>query len=267
MGIRFRERAMGTLACRTDHGRLTGNDHLQWEPLSVDLMARVHDIDRFIESPDHRVGLERGTVRSGHFGRCEVTDGAIDLLVRVREPDERELRYRVCFTDQTGRQLTIFGYKDIRGRRFRVWYDTTRIFIELYEGTLHDDDRDRRSASDLVGVGVLEIPVHTFALQFPTIRAVAPLWLPWVGAYVRFVWFFSKSLTIPYWKGLLRRRRRGGATSGGREPEHILDLARRPGEGANAIVQDARPGDATRASSTTTVGVDEGAPEETPSSG
>ncbi len=252
---------MGTLACRTDHGPFEGRDHLQWEPLSVDLMARIRDLEGFIESPDHPVSVERGTLRSGHFGRCEVTDAAIDLLVQVREPDERELRYRVCFSDQAGRQLTIFGFKDIRGRRFRVWYDTTRIFIELYEGTLLDHERDRRSESPLIGVGVLEIPVHVFALQLPTIRTVAPLVWPWVSGYVRFMWFFSKSLTIPYWKGLLRRRQQGGAASGGREPEQILDLARRQGDGPNGTAQNAPPGSGSRVSSTTAVGVDEGAPE------
>jgi hypothetical protein len=261
VGIRFRERAMGTLACRPDHGPFEGHDHLQWEPLSVDLMARIADLGEFIESRDHPVGVERGTLRSGHFGRCEVTDAAIDLLVPVREPDERELRYRVCFRDPTGRQLTIFGFKDIRGRRFRVWYDTTRIFIELYEGTLLDNDRDRRSASPLVGVGVLEIPVHVFALQLPTIRAVAPRMWPWVSGYSRFMWFFSKSLTVPYWKGLLLRRQRGGAAPRGREPEQILDLARRLGDEPNEAVRDAPPASDSRAGSTNTLGVDEGAPE------
>lgn len=258
IGLRFRERANGTLACRADHEPFVGRDGLQWEPFAIDLVARIHDMDRFIESPDHRVGFERGTVRSGHFGRCEVTDASIDLLVRAREPDERELRYRVCFTDQTGRPLTILGYKDIRGRRFRPWYDTTRIFVELYEGTLHDHERDRRTASPLVGVGVLEIPVRVFAMQFPTIRAVAPVWRPWIRGYTRFMWFFSTNLAVPYWKGLLHRRRRPSGALGGGDPELILDLARL--SGADECRNDT-PASASRVSSTTTMDVDDGAPE------
>jgi hypothetical protein len=234
IGLRFRERTFGTLACRADRGPFEGRDELRWEQLTIDLLARIRSIDRFIDSPEHRVGFERGTLRSGHFGRCEITDASIDLLIRGQDPDDREMRYRICFTDPTGRRLTIFGYKDIRGRRFRMWYDTTRIFIELYEGTLQDHERERRSASPLVGVGVLEIPAHMFALQLPTIRAVAPLWRPWLTGYVRFLWFFSTNLTIPYWKSLVPRWRRDRPPTSGLEPDLILDLARREGTEASA---------------------------------
>ena len=268
VGIHFRERANGTLACRADHGPFEGHDHLQWEPLSIDLMAYVHRPSIGSSSRP----IIPSVSSAACFGAATSVNARSPTVrsicwYRLHEPDERLLRYSVCFSDQTGRQLTIFGYKDIRGRRFRVWYDTTRIFIELYEGTLLDHDRDRRWESPLVGVGVLEIPVHVFALQLPTIRTVAPPVWPWVSGYVRFMWFFSKNLTIPYWKGLLRRRQRGGAPWGGANPSRSWISTRRPGDGPNGTAQNPPPVSGKRVSSTTTVGVDEGAPEYTPFSG
>jgi len=209
VGVRFRERTKGILACGPDDRPLTrfnGLNGLRWQPLAIDLVARVEDIGAFVTSPKHRVGFERGTVESGHFGRCTVSDAEIELLVRGRELDDRELRYRVCFTTATDDEFTLIGYKDIKGGRFRFWYDTTRIFVEVYHGSVRS--REQRTTAKLAGVGVLEIPVLTFLLQLTTIRAVGRGWRPWLTGYVRFMWWFSQNLAVPYWIGLRRRLQR-----------------------------------------------------------
>jgi hypothetical protein len=205
-GIRFRERTKGILACGPSDRPLTTFNGLKWRPLSIDLAARIDDLQAFIDSDEHRVGFDDGTVESGHFGTCRVTDAEIHLLVRGPELDERELRYRICFRTPAGTELTLFGYKDIKGSRFRVWYDTTRIFVEVYQGALKTP-KDRMSAK-LAAFGVVEIPLLTFLLQLGTIRAVAVGAGPWIKGYIRFVWWFSFNLTLPYWVGL--RRRLGG---------------------------------------------------------
>jgi hypothetical protein len=106
-----------------------------------------------------------------------------------------------------------------------VWYDTTRIFVEVYQGRVRT--HEQRSAAALAGVGVIEIPLLTFLLQLTTIRAVAKGWRPWSRGYVRFVWFFSQNLAVPYWLGLMRRIRIGQEPiETPRDPQSVMDWAR-----------------------------------------
>jgi hypothetical protein len=97
------------------------------------------------------------------------------------------------------------GFKDINGTRFRPWYDTTRILVEVYREP--DTSAQTGTAAELVGVGVLQIPVLTFLIQLTTFRPVATTWWAGTSGYARFMWFFARNLVMPYWAGLFRRTR------------------------------------------------------------
>ncbi len=205
VGLRFRERMHGALACGPSDHPLEDPVRLSWQPFSIDLAARVFDMEEFLRSPRHRAGFERGTVESDHFGACTVTEAAIDLLVPGHENYEREMCYRVCFATSSGEKFRLLGFKDINGTRFRPWYDTTRILVEVYREP--DTSMQPGTAGELVGVGVLQIPVLTFLVQLTTFRPVATTRRAGMSGYARFMWFFFRNLVMPYWAGLFRRTR------------------------------------------------------------
>jgi hypothetical protein len=200
--LHFRERMHGVLACDPGGALLEHPVRLSWQPFSIDLAARISDLEEFLRSPRHRVGFRQGIVASDHFGPCPVTDAAIDLLVRGREHYEQEMCYRVCFS-QGQEKFTLFGFKDINGTRLRPWYDTTTIFVEVYRGS--HTAIQTATAPELVGVGVLKIPVLTFLIQLTTFRSIATTCQARISGYIRFMWFFTWNIVKPYWAGILRR--------------------------------------------------------------
>mgnify|MGYP003640741793 CR=1 FL=1 len=202
-GLRFTERMHGVVACGSSDDPYANAGGLGWQPFEFTLDARIPDVSSFLRDEQHPIELPRGVVRSGHFGACRVTGGEINLMVPGEIEVERLMGYRVCFTTSDGTELTLLGFKDVEGDRLRMWYDTTRVFAEVYRGTL--STHDERHDHPLVAVGVLEIPAITFLIQLTTFRATGGLGVKPAAAYVRFMVFFARSLIQPYLLGLVLR--------------------------------------------------------------
>lgn len=202
-GLAFTERMHGAIACGPTDNPLQNAGGLSWAPFAFDVDAHIVDVDHFLRSDEHPIELRSGTVTSGHFGTCKVTDGEINLMVAGREDFERLMRYRVCFTTEDGQELTLLGFKDVVGSRLRLWYDTTRVFGEIYQGSLAHGAA--RGEAPLVGVGVLEIPALTFLIQLTTFRPVGRGGLRGLRSYGKFMLFFTESLIKPYVLGLFWR--------------------------------------------------------------
>ena len=75
------------------------------------------------------------------------------------------------------------------------------MFCELYAGAV--DDPDERPDFPLIGAGVLEIPAITFLVQLTSFRPHGRTGRAAAGAYLKFMWFFSSALVLPYLRGLL----------------------------------------------------------------
>lgn len=208
-GLRFTERMQGSIASGLSDDAYEIDGGLGWAPFDFVLQAEVEDVAAFVRSPEHPIHLPRGVVHSDHFGRCQVIDGEINLLVEGREPDDRIMRYRVCFQTEHG-PMTLLGFKAVDGDRLHLWYDTTRVFAEIYEGRL---DSARPGDARLVAVGILEIPMLTFLIQLTTFRPVGGGGAGKVMALVRFFVYFTRALAKPYLLGLLTRIRVDVATA------------------------------------------------------
>lgn len=210
-GLRFTERMQGSIACGPGDYWTDVEGGLAWKRFDFELRAVIDDVDEFVDSPLHPIRLPSGTVSSGHFGRCDVVDGEINLMVEGPTPDESVMRYRVCFRTAEGRELTLVGFKRVDGDRLHLWYDTTRVFAEIYEG--HLGSGEAPTDRPMVAIGILEIPLLTFLIQLTTFRPHGPSQRQGIMGYLRFMVFFARSLAKPYLLGLFSRTKQDVAAA------------------------------------------------------
>ena len=159
-------------------------------PLDFKLTLRMADLDHFITDPDHEAEA-RGWIESPHFGgRCDVTEGVVNLFVSESDPAHKQMRYRLWFKDANGRALTLAGLKQVHDDgRMEVWTDTTTLFVRVLDGHVDVDD----TTASLVLAGVLQIKWYDFLQQLTTFRAEGRTLGQRVAAINRFgAFFFGK---------------------------------------------------------------------------
>ncbi|MFC0041731.1 GMC oxidoreductase [Actinomadura rayongensis] len=167
-----------------------GDEAADRVPAAFRLTITAADVDRFVAEPGHTARAE-GWVRIGEGGRRPVESGVFNLFVPGDAPDRREMRYRLHFTGDDGRPLTLVGRKNVRpGPPTRIWSDTSTLYTRILSGHVEDGDDAPCAAA-----GVLTIRPGDFARQLTTFRTVGP---GGVKALVEFGRFFAGELWEVY---------------------------------------------------------------------
>ena len=172
------------------------NTTAPWK-LSVDVTARIGDIDAFV-TEDGRRARPAGSVHCEELGgTLPIEDGAIEIFVPSGTDGVSLISYRICFRDSTGHPLTLIGAKRMTGTLWHLWRETTTV-----ENVRLLDDGPEPLASGTLKLSPFGFLTTTGGLVWNTV------WLPWLlpgrlasGRYLR---FFGSQL----WR-LYRPRLRG----------------------------------------------------------
>ena len=136
------------------------------ESFEFTLTVLSNDLDALLGNPDHRASLN-GIVSSPSLSAetMNVADGVFNLFVEnADEVETRNMIYRCCMNDGSGKPFFMHGYKTIRpGSPLLIWHDTTTLYITLYDGA--------DETSPVLGRGILRIEPMDFAKQLTTMRA------------------------------------------------------------------------------------------------
>ena len=160
------------------------------------LTIETDDIDRFYDEPDH-AGTASGWIRCDQLGgTLPVSDGVFNLFVETGRRGQREMRYRLFFTDGVGNPLTFIGVKRVEDDRgFDVWRDTSTLYSSVVQG--HTNTPHPQEAK-VVAAGVLRILKRDFARQLTTFRTSGPDWRARQRAFGMFLGLFGISLFDVY---------------------------------------------------------------------
>jgi cholesterol oxidase len=110
-------------------------------PFAHHVVIHMPDIDRFVDEPTHSAAMD-GWVESPLFGgRRLVTGGMFNMLVGTTKPELKVMLYRLPFTDDRGRIMTMLGHKTLHRDNSRdLWYDITRLSIRIFDGDVPGPD-------------------------------------------------------------------------------------------------------------------------------
>lgn len=176
-------------------GRESGTD------LKVHLTIEVDGVNSFVTRPEHDAKIT-GTVSSAAFGgERQVTEGHFNLFVDQANASEKRMLYRLFFTDDRGRQLTLSGFKDVRDDPgFDLWHDTTTLYTRILEGHVAEG---QDGGAPIVASGIISIHMLDFLRQLTTFRVTGPTLSDRVSALTRFGRLFLGKLWDVYATGVL----------------------------------------------------------------
>jgi hypothetical protein len=101
-------------------------------------------------------------------GRREVERGVFNCFVDASPPAEKNMLYRLWFSDGVGHPLTLAGFKVIApGGAPDVWRDTSTLYTRVLRGHRGPGEDD---GAELVASGILHIRKRDFARQLTTFR-------------------------------------------------------------------------------------------------
>ncbi|MDH2427148.1 GMC family oxidoreductase [Sphaerisporangium sp. TRM90804] len=195
--LSFTEEMRGRLSPGTSGPRLAGaTGREDAEAFEFRLTITVDDVDRFLGEPAHLARAEGWVDAASCGGRRPVERGWFNLFAPGDEPDHREMRYRLWFSDDQGRPRTLAGVKDVRhGPATRLWLDTSTLHTRLLEGHVTEDEDD---GARVVGAGTLHIQPMNLAETLKSFHTEGPRG---VSALARFGRFFVGQLWDVYGPG------------------------------------------------------------------
>jgi predicted acylesterase/phospholipase RssA len=171
------------------------------QPCMFRLTIKVDDVDRFLSSPDHEARAE-GWVEHGPLGgRRPVERGVFNLLTHTTDPAQKQMLYRLFFSDAGGRPYTLSGRKDVRDQPgLDVWSDTTTLYTRIYPGHVTAGEE---AALTPYGAGILIIYELDFLKQLGTFRVEGPTPKARLEALTRFGMLFLGKLWDVYGRRFL----------------------------------------------------------------
>lgn len=167
--VRFTEEMTGfaSLGAADPKSGFTDGKAAGWS-LMFHLTIWVDDLDAFVADPDKTADAVGWVGCPGLGGRLLVERGLFNLFVPTADPKLSNMKYRLWFTDDQGRPVTLEGHKDIGDNPgFDVWKDTTCLFTTLFRGHI---EADQDAGAEVLGRGILYIPIADFATQLTTFR-------------------------------------------------------------------------------------------------
>lgn len=194
--IRFTETMAGAVMFGEEdagRGAMAGDE--AGNRVRVHLTIEIDDLARFAADAN-REGRITGWVEwEALGGRLPVERGIFNLLVRVDETDRRRMRYRLWFRDGVGHPVTLAGEKLVGAAGFRVWPDTTTLYVRLVRGHIEAAGDE---GAELIASGILRLGPAAFARLLTTFRATGRSRLARVGAIARFDALFAGQLGRAY---------------------------------------------------------------------
>jgi cholesterol oxidase len=221
VAVRFTETMRGFFAFdETDPQRGYDQGRADGTGLSFRLTIETDDVDEFIANLRHQAVANGYVGCDALGGRRPVTDGEFNLFVaddggtpggtpgggrggalaRQRSRN-RQMLYRLPFTDAAGHPLTLNGFKVIRDDvGLDLWSDTTTLYTRIYAGHVGlglGADLMTEPDARIVGAGILRIYPLDFLRQLTTFRA-DPAGLVGLAGLARFARFFLGELWRVY---------------------------------------------------------------------
>jgi hypothetical protein len=166
--LSFTERMHGYLAFgQTDRNQATVGSTGRAR-LTCHLTIEVGDVERFVGESEHEATISGLLACQPLGGQRAIHHGAFNLLVRQGGPHHRRMLYRMQFTDDAGRPLTLSGYKEVNDDPgFDLWSDTSTLYLRLVQGHLGPDEE---TTAEVVATGVVRLSPLGFLHQLTTFR-------------------------------------------------------------------------------------------------
>jgi predicted patatin/cPLA2 family phospholipase len=169
--------------------------------LGVRLTVSIHEMNRFVQDPDHVASLSGWVDCEALGGRRRVEKGIFNLMVQEDDPANRRLLYRLFFSDSVEHPLTLSGYKAVRDDPgLDVWSDTTTLYTRILRGHVGPEDE---AQAQVVAAGIIRIRPVDFLRELTTFRVQAPTMADRVSVLTRFGQLFFGKLWDVYGQGVL----------------------------------------------------------------
>jgi hypothetical protein len=195
-GVSFRETMSGRISFGTDDPE-SGHRDDSAIPTVLSATINIRDVVAFAGSEDHRADMAAHLYSPRLGFTLPATSSNFQLFCPTDDPKLTEMVYEIGFR-RDGRHYWFSGRKAVRkGPFWRLWRDTTTLFVRVYEG--HD------RSGKVVAAGILKLGAFDFGALLTTLHArdVQGL-LARLRAIAVFAAFFSRELWRTY--GLGRRR-------------------------------------------------------------
>ena len=173
VGVSFTEEMKGFVTLgETDYDRGFRAGRESRTRLMFHLTITADDLDRFVANREHEARAQGWVECEALGGRRPVEQGVFNLFVDEGEDGRRKrMRYRLPFTDGSGRPLTLKGFKVIEDDPgFDLWRDTTTLFTHLLEGHA----ADWKEELPVTAAGIIHIHHRDFARQLTTFSTDPP---------------------------------------------------------------------------------------------
>jgi cholesterol oxidase len=195
VSLSFTEEMKGFVALgETDHEHGFARGRQSGTALMFRLTITADDLDAFIADRDHLASTE-GFVRCEALGGDRPVERGLFNLFVADEADRRRKRmlYRLHFADDSGRPLTLSGFKLIEDDPgLDVWRDTTTLYTRILAGHVAPGEDEE---AEVVAAGIIHIRALDFAKQLTTFRTDPP---GRVDAIARFGALFAGDLWETY---------------------------------------------------------------------
>jgi len=169
--------------------------------LNFRLTIRSDDIDLFVESAAHEAEAIGYVYCEQLGGKCTVEKGVFNLFVETDDLNSRHMKYRLFFSDKSGKEMTLSGYKHVQDNIGPdIWTDTSTLFTNLYEGHIEES---QEASSTIVAAGILRIKIADFAKQLTTFRSNGSTFSKRADAMAKFGKLFAGSLWDVYRPSLM----------------------------------------------------------------
>ena len=196
-GVTFRETMTGRISFATADPQ-TGARDRNAIPVKLNATINIRDIRAFARDPEHRGGMAAHlySPRLGHIRPA--THCNFQLFSPTDDPDVTHMVYEMGVM-LDGKQHWFTGRKHIRrGSPWRMWRETTTLFVHLHEG--------RDASGKILAAGILRLGVVDLMGLLTTLSTRDCTGLrEKLGAALAFVGFFTTSLIDNYFS--FRKRR------------------------------------------------------------
>ena len=166
--VRFREVMTGNLAYGEGNYRSAPVGRGVESRMRLRLTVEVADLDRFAVDPNREASLTGRVDWEPLGGRLPIERGVFNLLVESDDDAGKRMRYRVFIRDGVGHPVTLVGEKRVGAGGFRLWSDTTTLYVRLLSGHIESGDD---GGAEQIASGILRLHPIAFAHQLTTFRA------------------------------------------------------------------------------------------------
>lgn len=169
--------------------------------LNFHLTIKTDDIDQFVDKLEHEASATGYVFCPKLGGKCYVERGVFNLFVTTEDLNKRKMKYRLFFSDDQGKPMTLSGYKEVQDDvGIDIWSDTSTLYTNLFAGHIEEADEP---STKIVAAGILRILVADFAKQMTTFRSNGASFTDRAEAMKKFGTLFAGSLWDVYSPSLI----------------------------------------------------------------